>query len=307
MSMLSLLEKMFIFVALMAIGYVSVKTNYISKAFVKDASKVVMNIFMSATIVYSCLGIDGGTSNGGIMYALLVMTVTEVLCFVIGGIGCVLTPIDLERKPVYEMLISMPNSMFIALPVLSQVYGPKAVFYCALSSLPVDILMYTYGVMRLKRTDDSGVKVRDIITAPLVASFVGVIIFFLRVPVPEAITSFLSILSGATMPLSMIVVGASLGSVSAAAAFKEWRLYLMSFIRLIISPLIVWMVVKFMTADFLLIAAAVIIAASPTGITVSVLSTQYERDDVFAAEGVLLSTMLSMITIPLVVWAISLA
>lgn len=303
MSILSLMEKMLVFVALIAVGYVAVRTGSLGKTFIKDASKLVINVFMSATIVVSCISIDASVSNAEVINALWVMTAVLVLCFVIGAAACLLTPMDKALKPVYEILISMPNTMFIALPVLQQLYGPQAVFYCALSSLPLDILLYTYGVMRLN--NGGGVNLKDIISAPLIASVVGVALFFLKVKLPDVAVNILDILSGATMPMSMIVVGGSLGAVSVAKAFGDKRLYLMSFIRLIISPVIVFLLCRLINADAMLTAAAVIIAASPSAVSVSVLSIQYGRDGVFASEGVLVSTMLSMLTIPMVIWVMN--
>ena len=303
MSILSLMEKMLVFVVLIAVGYISVRKGSLSTSFIKDASKLVINVFMSATIVVSCISIDSSMSNAEVINALWVMTAVLVLCFVIGAAACLITPMEKALKPVYEILISMPNTMFIALPVLQQLYGAQAVFYCALSSLPLDILLYTYGVMRLSK--GGGVNLKDIISAPLIASIIGVALFFMKIKLPGIAEDILGILSGATMPMSMIVVGGSLGTVSVANAFGDKRLYIMSFVRLIISPLIVLFLCRLMGADAMLTAAAVIIAASPSAVSVSVLSIQYGRDGVFASEGVLVSTMLSMLTIPMVIWVMN--
>ena len=108
-------------------------------------------------------------------------------------------------------------------------------------------------------------------------------------------------MSAATMPLSMIVIGSSLGTVSLLDAFKNGKLYVMSAIRLLLCPLLVWLLAGLMTDDLMLRTTATIIAAAPSGVVVSVLAIQYGRDAVFTSEGILLSTVFSMLTIPLIV------
>ena len=103
------------------------------------------------------------------------------------------------------------------------------------------------------------------------------------------------------MPLSMIIIGSSLSSVSLLDAFKKGKLYLMCAIRLLLCPLLVWLLAGLLTDDLLLRTTATVIAASPSGIIVSVLTIQYDRDAVFTSEGILLSTVFSMLTIPLIV------
>lgn len=298
---------MIIFVALMTIGYVGARKEFISQQFVKDASKLVMNIFMTATIINSVSAIDTPVSNNELLTVTLAMTATVIICFIVGRIACELTPMDKDKRPVFELLIAIPNSMFIGLPVLQQIYGPTAVFYCAMSCLPHSIIIYTYGIMRMKRGGEGGIRIKDILTPPFIASFIAAFLFFAKLQLPGTVNSFLSILAGATMPMSMLVVGASLGSVSFMAAFKEWRLYIMCLVSLILRPALTLLAVRPFTGNLVLIAAVVVIAACPSGITTSVISVQYDRDSVFSSQGVLLSTAMSMVTIPVMMLLLGVA
>lgn len=142
---------------------------------------------------------------------------------------------------------------------------------------------------------------KDIFSVPLLATIAALIIFLLHPPVPSVVKELASTMAAATMPFSMVVIGASLGSVSLLDAFKNGKLYLMCLVRLLLCPLLVWLLAGLVTEDLMLRATATIIAAAPSGIVVSVLAIQYDRDAVFSSEGILLSTVFSMLTIPLVV------
>ncbi len=298
-----LLEKMLIFLVLMVIGWLLAKKGMLDKNSTRAVSSLTINVFMCATILASGLGMDRALSLGELARLLLVVCVMQLLGYLIAAIVVQITPGEKERTPVFELLMSMGNSMFIALPIVQSIYGATAAFYVALSCLPFNVLLYTYGVYRLKSGQGAGgLRVKDILSAPLCATLVSLLILLLRIPVPGAVRSLISAMAGATMPLSMLVIGASLGSVSLLDAFKNGRLYLVSAVRLLLIPVVTWALLRLFVHDPELLMTMTIVAACPSAVLVTVLSVQYGRDSVFSAEGTLQNTALSMLTIPLLVW-----
>ena len=296
-----LIPKMIVFVVLMVIGYLCAKTNFAGREFTKDASKMVINVFMSATIINSVLVSDARLSGGELLQVMLVLCMSVGVCWVLAAISCRLVGLG-DRAPLFELLVAVMNNMFIALPVVETLFGSQAVFYCSLSCIPFNVLLYTFGIYRLQGGEGKGsVRLRDIFSVPLLATLAALVIFLLHPPVPPVVKELASTMSAATMPLSMIVIGSSLGSVSLLDAFKKGRLYLMCVLRLLLCPLLVWLLAGLMTEDLMLRVTATIIAAAPSGVVVSVLAIQYDRDAVFTSEGILLSTVFSMLTIPLIV------
>ena len=296
-----LIPKMIVFVVLMVIGYLCAKTNFAGREFTKDASKMVINVFMTATIINSVLVSDACLSGGELLQVMLVLCMCVGVCWVLAAISCRLVGLG-DKAPLFELLIAVMNNMFIALPVVETLFGSQAVFYCSLSCIPFNILLYTFGIYRLQGGEGKGsVRLRDIFSVPLLATLAALVIFLLQPPVPPVLKELASTMSAATMPLSMIVIGSSLGSVSLLDAFKKGKLYLMCVLRLLLCPLLVWLLAGLMNDDLMLRVTATIIAAAPSGVIVSVLAIQYDRDAVFTSEGVLLSTVFSMLTIPLIV------
>lgn len=296
-----LIPKMIVFVVLMVIGYLCAKTNFAGREFTKDASKMVINVFMTATIINSVLVSDARLSGGELLQVMLVLCMSVGVCWVLAAISCRLVGLG-DKAPLFELLIAVMNNMFIALPVVETLFGSQAVFYCSLSCIPFNILLYTFGIYRLQGGEGKGsVRLRDIFSVPLLATLAALVIFLLQPPVPPVVKELASTMSAATMPLSMIVIGSSLGSVSLLDAFKKGKLYLMCVLRLLLCPLLVWLLAGLITDDLMLRVTATIIAAAPSGVVVSVLAIQYDRDAVFTSEGVLLSTVFSMLTIPLIV------
>lgn len=295
-----LIPKMIVFVVLMVIGYLCAKTNFAGREFTKDASKMVINVFMTATIINSVLVSDARLSGGELLQVMLVLCMSVGVCWVLAAISCRLVGLG-DKAPLFELLIAVMNNMFIALPVVETLFGSQAVFYCSLSCIPFNVLLYTFGIYRLQGGEGKGsVRLKDIFSVPLLATLLALVIFLLHPPVPPVVKELTSTMAAATMPLSMIVIGSSLGSVSLLDAFKKGKLYLMCAIRLLLCPLLVWLLAGLMTDDLMLRVTATIIAAAPSGVIVSVLAIQYDRDAVFTSEGILLSTVFSMLTIPLI-------
>ena len=195
--------------------------------------------------------------------------------------------------------------MFIGLPLIQSLYGATAVLYCALSCIPFNVLLYSYGVWRLKSgksVGGGGIRVRDVLSIPLIATLVALVIFLFDIRLPMILTDLISSTSAATMPLSMIVIGATLGGIPLTEAFREKWVYLLCALRLVILPALTWLILSPLTQDVLLLKTSVLLAACPSGVVVTVLSLQYDYDASYSSKGILVGTMLSMITLP--IWAI---
>ena len=303
MDLSALLTKMVIFVVLMVIGYLGARTKLLNGEFTKAASKLTLNVFMSATIINSVIANPPQLSGGELAEVMLACCVSIGLGYLLSALMVRLLPFNRERKPLMELLISVTNTMFIGVPVAEPVFGSQAVFYIAMSCIPFNVLLYTYGVWRMNQSGERvKLHLKDMVCVPLIATVAALLIFVLDIPVPAVAKELCSTLSAATMPMSMLVIGSSLGRVSLLDAFKEKSLYFVSLVRLVLVPLLTLPVLRLITADPVLLGAMVIIAGCPSGIVVTVLAIQYGRDAEYTSKGILLNTVLSMVTLPALVY-----
>ena len=300
--MIALLQKLFIFVVLMLVGYVGARRKALGPDFAKAASKLTLNVFMSATILNSVVSNPPSLTGAALAYTLLVCFLVLLLGYVVAGLITRLLPLDKQRAPLFELLVAAMNPMFIGIPVAELLLGAQGVFYIALSNVFFNLLLFTYGVWRLKAGEKNALRWRDIITAPLVVTVLSLIVFALRLPCPALIRDMLATVSPATVPMSMVVIGASLGRVSLLDAFREKSLYLVAALRLVLMPVLTWLLFLVLPADPVLRASMLIVSACPSGVIVSILSIQYGKDTEYCSKGILLDTALSMLTIPLAVW-----
>ena len=303
MDMSALLTKMVIFVVLMVIGYIGARTKLLNGEFTKAASKLTMNVFMTASILNSVIANPPQLSGGELARVMLACFVSVGFGYLISALVVRLLPFRRERKPLMELLISVTNTMFIGVPVAEPIFGSQAVFYIAMSCIPFNVFLYTYGVWRMNQSGER-VKLnwKNMVSVPLIATMAALLIFVLNIPMPGVVKELCNTLSAATMPMSMLVIGSSLGRVSLLDAFKEKSLYFASLMRLVLVPLLTLPVLKLITTDPVLLGAMVIIAGCPSAVMVTVLAIQYGRDAEYTSKGILLETFLSMATMPALVY-----
>ena len=104
-----------------------------------------------------------------------------------------------------------------------------------------------------------------------------------------------------TTPLSMLLVGSLLATMPVKSVFVNWRAYVVSLLRLLLFPLVVWVVLESLRLPEMLVGIPTVIAAMPAAVNSAVLAEQYDGNAALASQIVFLSTLLAVLSIPLVV------
>lgn len=300
--MIVLIEKMALLVMLLALGYLCARLKLVGPEFNKGLSKLVINVFLAGMILSSVINKKLEMTGGDVAFGLLMMTLSMLICIGIGWLSPTLLRIKDGDKGMYRILAAFMNNGFVGFPLVAAVYGENAVFFASLSNIPFNLLLYTAGVMLLQKGDkNTKFSIKSVINVPIVATLIAVVIFAFEIPMPKLVDDVADTLSAATVPLSMMCVGLSLGSVSLKEALMQPRLYGISLVRLLICPLAVWLVLRIFITNPVILGTIVILSACPSAIICTILGIQYGRDGVESSEAIFISTMLSMITIPLLI------
>lgn len=302
-----LFEKMAMLVILLALGYLCARLKLVGPEFNKGLSKLVINFFLVGMILSSVINKEMELTGAEALTGFLMLALMMLICFAIAWISPGVLRIKDGDKGMYRMLVAFMNNGFMGFPIVAAIYGEGAVFFASLSNIPFNLLLYSAGVMLLREgSEGEKFKLRNAINAPLVATLIATIILVLKIPVPAIIDDTVDTISSATVPLSMMCIGLSLGSVSLKDAFVHPRLYGLSFVRLVVCPLIVWFVMNFFITNPVILGTIVILAACPSAVICSILGIENGRDGIESSEAVFLCTVLSMITIPLLVSVLNL-
>lgn len=300
--MTALFGKMAVLFVLLLIGYACARLKLVGPEFNKGLSKLVMNVFLAATILDSVINKELSMTGGEIVFAILMSTVAMFISIGIAYIAPTILGIKNGDRGMYRLLVAFMNTAFVGYPVVTAVFGEEQLFLASLSNIPFNLLLYTVGIMMLSKKDgeSGGFKLKKAINAPIIATLTAVLIFSLRIPIPTIIDDICGTLASATVPLSMMCVGISLGPVSVKEALTQPRLYVLSLVRLIVCPLAVWFVLHFFISDPVMLGVIVALMATPTAIVCTILGLEHGRDGIESSEEIFISTALSMVTIPLI-------
>ena len=202
-----------------------------------------------------------------------------------------------QRAPLSYGLICS-NCSFVGLPVLDTLYGSLGVIYGSIYQIPMRFTMWSTGVSLYTQKKEKGAYLKILIHPCIVAVYIGMVLMVLPIALPGFVNDSISSLSRCTMPMSMVVIGSILADADVKTIFS-WPIAYYIFLRLIAVPLLVYAVITPLPVDRLVRAVCVIMAGMPAGSTTSILADQYGRDSLFASQLVFASTVVSMITMPL--------
>lgn len=301
MDMAPVLTQMGILVFIMAVGFFCTKIGVTGPEFTRSGSKVVLNVLLVFTILDSVTSAEMELSLADVGVDLAAYFAMVFISAALGFIVARLLGGRADRRGISAFAVAFSNTVFVGFPVIESIYGAEGLLVATLSNVPFNLLVYTMGVAMINGSS-KGMSVKSAISAPLVATVIAVAFFMSGLKFPEPVVECFDIIGSGTVPMSMLVVGASLGSISVKEALTDWRVYAVSFVRLILSPLVVWLVLKLFVHDEMLLGISMILGACPTAMIATALAIRGERDEAYASQCIFVSTVLSAVTMPLMIY-----
>lgn len=297
------LQQVFVIFLLIVIGAVVKRLRVVSDDVIREVGSLVLNVTLPAFLITS-MNMEFSPS---VLKSSAIFLVISLSVYVFGILmvkpATWLLKVDGKAMDVYEYIILFSNFGYMGYPVIDLIYGSQGVFYAAIYNLPFSFLVWTHGVHVLKRhTDAAGVHSKKVhINASLVAIVTGFILFLLSVELPGPIFDALTLVGSMTTPLSMMFIGFILADSDFKQLTMDWKVYAFSVLRLLIMPICVYLVLKTMDFDGLLLGVPVVISAMPAAANSAVIAAQYGSDYQLASRAIFISTLLSIATIPLFV------
>lgn len=201
-----------------------------------------------------------------------------------------------DRRGPMRFGLVYSNNGFMGLPLLLSILGPHAVIYGVVSAVGFNILLWTHGV----KTMGGRVTLRQALINPATIGLaVGLPLFLTGWRLPETVDSAVSFVADLNTPLAMIVIGAQMAGADLKVSFTSLKLYGASAFRLLLGPLIPLVGLLPLRLDPMSYCACVIMCAVPTAGATGMFAQRFGKDTAVAAQMVTLSTLLSVITLPL--------
>lgn len=295
---LLLLRQNLVMLLYLMIGYLVYRGKLVTSAGSAEIGKMLLYLVMPMAIVKSYIRDFSKQALLGLTVSFLAAALALALAVCISAL--------LLRKAgaVRQFGAAFSNAGFIGIPLAQMTLGEEAVFYVASFVAILNILQWTYGVW-LITGDKSCVSMTKLRTNPILISFAaGLVLLFAPISLPSPLMGMVSTIASMNGPLAMIVLGCYLAQVPLKTIFLDIRSYQCAAVRLVVIPLFSILLLCLVPGQYADIRMAVLLAASaPVGSNVAIFAQIYHADYGAAVKDVCLSTICSIVTMPLMMAA----
>ena len=303
------LGKVLILFLLLLAGFIARRLKIFDNTTTRGINNIILKVTLPAlTIVSMQMNYNTSLLVESVQLLFISICVYATSFFVALVIPFILKPHNGE-KGVFQFVIIFSNVAFMGFPVVKSVFGESALFYAAIYNLPFNFLTFTLGVILLmqdrlfSRTSEVGstykISLKQVLNPGVISVIIGFALFTMNIHLPQVIKEPMELLGNVTIPMSMFVIGAILAQNSLTKAFTNWRLYILSGLRLLVLPCILWLILRNFIDNKMFLGVIVLICGMPAAASTPILAQAYGGNYETAAQSVFLSTMLSIFTIPL--------
>ena len=289
--------------ALVVVGFVAGKLGYLGGAFDRQLSRLVINITCPALILSSAMtGVLPDRQY--ILPLLLISTLTYLLLTIVGFfLPRYLTRDRNFQGPVGFALI-FGNVGFMGYPVVASIFGHEAVFYAAVLNVVNTFAVFTVGTVLLTgaSSDRQRFEKKVLYSTPMLAAYLTMAIVALRIDnIPEAISQPLSMLGNITVPAALLIIGSSMSQLSLRTMLGNCTVYATTLLRLVILPVGIHFLMKSLGFAPLVVNINTLVIAMPVATYGTILCLKYGKDTTMITEVTFITTLVSVITIPVLV------
>ncbi|MBQ9324512.1 MAG: AEC family transporter [Clostridia bacterium] len=282
---------------LAGMGYVLFRTKKISQEGSKALGNILIYLALPAVIINGFLVERTPEHMLGILYSAVCAAVLLLLSILIARLF-------FRRDPIAAFAGAFSNPGFFGIPLILASVGQGAVFYVASFVAFLNIGQWTYGVSILTgQPIRQGLQLKKLMKAPfIIAILIGLFLFFTQLPLPKVVSGCLSTVAGLNTPLAMFTVGIYLAQTDIPHMLRRRSVYMVSLVRLVVIPLLSLLLLTMVPASLHDMKLALLLSiACPVGSNVAVYAQLHDKDYPYAVETVIVSTLFSILTIPLLI------
>lgn len=300
MVFFTVFKQVVILLLLIALGVLLTKRKIFTEAGVKSMTELVLLFVTPCVIIKSFIEKDFDPKTlKAILISFLAAVGVHLIFIVVGTLLC--RSHDESRKRVLRFGVIFTNCGYMSLPLQEAVLGADGVLYGASFIAIFNLIVWSYGITEMSG-DKRYISPKKLIFNPgIIGLVVGLVVFLASIPVPQVISTPISYLAVLNTPLPMMIIGYHLAQSDLKKALRDWECLWAVAIRLIILPLIAIGVLYLCGLRGSLYVSVVIAACAPTAAITTMFSAKFDKATDLSVNMVSLSTVVSLITIPLLV------
>ncbi len=311
MAIFTIFQQILVLAIIAIIGVLAVRFKILNDDAKNVIEKIVFYITLPLLIITKLASLE--ISDQILKNGFQVILFTYAILFiqiVIGKVSARWFKLSKSQRTIHFMHTFLGNIVFLGFPLLDALYpGGEAILYAALYQLVMNTVLWTYGINQLApNKNEHGFKsLKKLLNPNTVALLIGLLLMVFKFKLPEVLNLSLGGLGKATLPLAMIYIGILLAKTSIKETIKKWDVLFLSLNKLILIPILLMMLLKVILLytpfqlNSIAIAVLILEASMPCMTILVILAKRYGADDQKAMENFVISTILSIVSLPIII------
>lgn len=282
------------------VGFITDKTGIFRQKDAKRLIDLLFNIILPIAIIHTFMTMEYSKEHvKGILIAFLCAFASHIFGYAVAKLT--FRKRSFKEQGIYHYAIVLSNAAFLALPLAKSVVGSEGIFYCSVYVAVFNMVAFTIGIYEISGRE-AKIDLKKLILNPgTISVLIGLPLFFLRLDIPYFISYPLEIVGNCNSPLAMIVFGTFLANSSFKAMFAKKEIYFVSFIRLVLIPLCMLGLFYICGVRGSLLVSMLISVSAPVATNTAMYAAKYDNDTALGSEVAAQSSVLSIITMPVIV------
>ncbi|MBQ6387307.1 MAG: AEC family transporter [Ruminococcus sp.] len=298
-------QQVLVLFILIAVGFACGKKDMITEHAAKKMTDLVLYIVTPCVMISAFQREFTMETLGKVLVALL--TAPVILAASAGLVRLIFRDKNIARRKVLQFSVVFSNCGFMSLPLQRELLGEDGWFFGSIFVAVFNAIVWTYGLVDMSGDIRQLSPKRLALNPGLIGAAAAILLFICNVALPPVILNPINHLANLNTPLPMLIIGFYLSRADFKKAFSDRGIYLVSLLRLLVIPLAAALVMVLLRLDKTMIIAFTIACAAPTAATTTMFAAKFERDVALSVSVVAATTLLSLITMPLIVsliWSI---
>lgn len=299
------------FFIIMGLGYFLYKKKLMDSEFNKKLTNIIIRVTMPCLMVSSVFEVGSERDYKRVLFVFLIAFIMYVALTFLGMLVAKIMGFKKDEKGLYVFMTIFGNTGFLGFPLVEAVLGREAIFYTSIFNMIFNLWIFTIGIEAINYPDDmdknkSKDRIKKIVTHPgIIGALLAIIIYFANISLPSIVASTITTIGGITSPVAMLLMGASLAKIPVNRVFTDARIYVFTLIKMIVIPVITAFIVHLCISDELIAYVTLIMIAVPVANNSVMFAIEYNKDEETAAKNVFISTLFSIVSIPVVMYLFS--
>ena len=298
--------------AIVVVGYIAGKLGYMGGTFDKKLSKVVIDITCPALILSSAM--TGELPDR--RYILPLLGISVLTYVLLTGVALLLPRLLTKKKDdegVIGFAMMFGNVGFMGYPIVASIFGHEAVFYAAVLNVVNTFTVFTVGTMLIvgknqvstveeKEMSQKKMLRKVLYSTPMLSAYLTMLIVALEIKdIPEFISQPLTMIGNITVPAALLIIGSSMSQLPLRALLGNGTIYTTTLMRLAVLPVGIHYLMTLLGFSSFVVGINTVVIAMPVATYGTILCLRHGKDTTLITEVTFITTLLAMISIPLLV------